>query len=138
LKGTRTKGYILHPSTLHQYLDCYVDADFAGLWTSSIAHDPTSAQSRTGYIITFASCPVLWSSKLQSEIALRTTEVEYIALSQAARDILPLQSLLQEFSSTTKLIVSDTLTHSTIFEDSKGCIELVMHQNFVPIPNTFV
>jgi hypothetical protein len=38
-------------------------------------------RSRTGYVITSASCLVLWSSKLQTEIALSTTEAEYIALS---------------------------------------------------------
>jgi hypothetical protein len=78
-------------------------------------HDPISAKSRTGYVITFASCPVLWSSKLQTEIALSTTEAGYIAMSQAARDIIPKRALLQEFSRTTKLIVSDTFAHSTIF-----------------------
>jgi hypothetical protein len=101
-----------------------VDADFAGLWSPSNTHDPISVKSRTGYVITFASCPVLWSSKLQSEIALSTTESEYIAMSQAARDILPLRDLLKEFSSVTQLIVGDTIAHSTIYEDNKGCIDL--------------
>jgi hypothetical protein len=78
LKGTHAKGYILRPTSTPT-LDCFVDADFAGLWSSTISSDPTSVKSRTGYIITFASCPVLWSSKLQSEIALSTTEAEYIA-----------------------------------------------------------
>jgi hypothetical protein len=105
-------------------LDCYVDADFAGLWTQNTACDPISVKSRTGYVITFASCPLLWSSKLQSEIALSTTEAEYIALSQATRDLIPMRALLNEFASVTKLIVGPTTTYSTIFEDNKGCVEL--------------
>ena len=52
--------------------------------------------SRTGYTIYYANCPVIWSSKLQTEIALSTTEAEYIALSQSLRDVLPLISLLRE------------------------------------------
>jgi hypothetical protein len=123
LKGTRTKGYILCPSTTRT-LDCYVDADFAGLWTTNNSHLPTSVKSRSGYIITFASCPILWSSKLQTEIALSTTEAEYIAMSQATRDLIPMRDLLQELSQATKLIVGDTITHSTIFEDNQGCVEL--------------
>ncbi len=67
LKATSSKGYILNPSTSHN-LDCYIDADFAGTWTSSTSEDPSSVNSRTGYIITFASCPVLWTSKWQTEL----------------------------------------------------------------------
>jgi hypothetical protein len=102
----------------------FVDADFAGTWTPSTSDDPSSVKFRTGYVITLASCPVLWSSKLQSEVALSTTEAEYIALSQSTRDLLPLRSLLLELSTATKLIVGSTTAHSTIFEDNKGCVEL--------------
>jgi hypothetical protein len=124
LKSTANKGYFLRPTIPKYTLDCYVDADFAGLWTQNTACDPISVKSRTGYVITFASCPLLWSSKLQSEIALSTTEAEYIALSQATRDLIPMRALLNEFASVTKLIVGPTTTYSTIFEDNKGCVEL--------------
>jgi hypothetical protein len=33
--------------------------------------------------------------------------------------------LLHELSQATKLIVGSTITHSTVFEDKKGCVELV-------------
>ena len=105
-------------------IDKNVDADFAGLWSPTNSHDPISVKSRTGYVITFASCPVLWSSKLQTEIALSTTEAEYIAMLQAARDLIPMRALLQEFSKATKLIVGDVFAHSTIFEDNRGCVDL--------------
>jgi len=76
------------------------------------------------HVITFASCPVLWCSKRETEIALSTTEAEYIALSQSAHDLIPMCGLLQELGTTTKLIVGSTVAHSTIFEDNKGCVEL--------------
>ena len=44
LKGTKTKGYILNPSSTRT-LDCYVDADFAGLWSKEIASDTISVKS---------------------------------------------------------------------------------------------
>jgi hypothetical protein len=123
-KGTSNKGYFLKPSPSSLNLDCYVDADFAGLWTLPTSHDPLSVKSCSGYVVTFASCPLLWSSKLQSEIALSTTKAEYIALFQATREIIPLCALLHEFASITKLIVGPTITHSTIFKDYKGRMEL--------------
>ena len=87
LKGTSGKGYFLLPSA-QKTLDCYVDADFAGNWTHFTSSDPSSVKSRTGYVILFANCPLLWASKLQTEVALSTTEAEYIALSQAMRDLI--------------------------------------------------
>jgi hypothetical protein len=94
LRATFSKGYILHPSSSHN-LDCFVDADFAGTWSTNTSEDPSSVKSRTGYVITFASCPVLWCSKMQTEIALSPTEAEYIALSQSAHDLIPMRGLLQ-------------------------------------------
>jgi hypothetical protein len=123
LKGTSTKGIVLKPSSLFN-LDCFDDADFAGTWTISTSDLPSSIKSCTGYVITFASCPVLWSSKLQTEVALSTTEAEYITLSQATRDLIPMRGLLHELSAATKLIVGSTVEHSTVFEDNKGCVEL--------------
>ena len=41
-------------------------------------------------------CPVVWISKLQSEIALSTVDYEYIALSQATREIILLIQILTE------------------------------------------
>jgi hypothetical protein len=61
----------------------YVNADFAGSWTTDTTHLASSMKLRTGYVLTYANCPLLWTSKMQTEIALSTTEVEYITLSQS-------------------------------------------------------
>ena len=42
----------------------------------------------------YAGCPLTWSSKIQTEIALSTTEAEYIALSQSLREVIPMMNLL--------------------------------------------
>ena len=47
-------------------IDCFVDADFAGLWNSEDHNDPHSVCSRTGYVILVNDAPVVWSSKLQT------------------------------------------------------------------------
>ena len=81
--------------------------------------------SRTGYVINYANCPIIWCSKLQTEIALSTTESEYIALSQSLRDVLPLMKLLKEIRNTIPSEDKPPTVHCTIFEDNKGCIDLV-------------
>jgi hypothetical protein len=94
LKLTQDKGLILCPAICEESgelpIDCYVDADFAGLWGYKDCNDASCMKSRTGYVINIINCPVVWKSKLQSYIASSTMEAEYNALSMAMRDVLPL------------------------------------------------
>ena len=53
---------------------CYPNADFVGLWGHKYPQDPHYARSCTGYIIILAGYPVLWCSKLQTEIVHATME----------------------------------------------------------------
>ncbi len=124
LKGTMDKGLMLDPShDLH--LDCYPDADFAGLWNHEKSDDPHCVRSRTGYVITLAGCPVLWASKLQTEIALSTMEAEYIALSTACRDLFPLMDKLTELTSVLNLpFTPGSNMHVRIHEDNVGTLTL--------------
>jgi hypothetical protein len=50
LKGSLDKGLILRPSD-DLKIDCYPDADFAGLWNCNNKNDPHCVLSRTGYVI---------------------------------------------------------------------------------------
>ena len=80
LKRTRNKGLIFSPNKNNGFED-WADADFAGAWNIKDSGSSRSVLSRTGFIIKYASCPIAWSSKLQSEIALSTIKSEYISLS---------------------------------------------------------
>jgi hypothetical protein len=133
LLHSKDKGLILHPKKDFR-LDMYVDADFAGMWHKDFSELRDCALSRTGYIITYCGCPIHWASKLQSKIALSTTESEYIALSMATRELLPLRHLVNElykksFISTPlqtnfSVTKSSTLCTSQVFEDNASCIVL--------------
>ncbi|KAI2512069.1 hypothetical protein MHU86_2357 [Fragilaria crotonensis] len=122
LQRTYDKGMIVKP-TGDLTLDCYVDADFAGLHRRDPDSSPSSAKSRTGYIITLGGCPILWKSHLQSEISLSTLEAEYSALSSAMRTLLPLRTMLIELINGLQL--PDTLTSTVkcrVFEDNNGAL----------------
>ena len=131
LQGTRTKGlkFIVQPS---KGIECYVDADFAGGWNSTEPHNPDNVMSRTGFVIKYAGCPVYWLSKLQTEIALSTTEAEYIALSQAMRDVIPLMALLAEINIIIKLHIPKPEIHCKVFEDNRSCISVATAPKFTP------
>ena len=71
LQITKTVGLILKPDN-NQRVDCYVDADFAGLFAVENNQDPISVKSCTQYVILYKGSPLLWVSKLQAQIALST------------------------------------------------------------------
>ena len=124
LVATRDKGLILRPTnSLH--IDCYVDADFAGLYSHENIEDPASVRSRTGYVINVGGCPIIWKSTLQKEIACSTMESEYIACSTSCRELIPLRSLVTEISSAVGISDEDlAFLHTTIWEDNVGALTL--------------
>ncbi|KAG7374494.1 reverse transcriptase RNA-dependent DNA polymerase [Nitzschia inconspicua] len=124
LKGTLEEGLVLRPSeTLN--IDCYVDADFAGLWPHEDKSDPTCVKSRTGFAICVANCPVIWSSKLQGDIATSTMEAEYSALSSAMRELLPFRELLLSLAPSIGINTSHLSTfRTTVHEDNAGALSL--------------
>ncbi|KAL7483296.1 hypothetical protein ACHAW6_008946 [Cyclotella cf. meneghiniana] len=124
LKGTMNKGLVMSPS-LHPRVDCYPDADFAGLYGHEDSRDPHCARSHTGYVILAFGCPVLWRSRLQTEIALSTMEAEYVALSTACKDLLPLVAVIRELSAAVGLDASFTSNiHCKIHKDNVGALTL--------------
>ena len=104
----------------------HVNSDFCGQWDRTTAdEDASAAKSRTGHVVTHAGCPVLWNSKLQTHVALSTTEAEYIALSQALRDTIPIMQLLKEIKDRGYDVKSSTpKVTCRLFEDNSGALEL--------------
>lgn len=66
----------------------YADANFA--------ESNDKRKSTTGIVVLIEGMCVSWTSKLQSLYASSTTEAEYIALSQAAKDVIGIGHLLRD------------------------------------------
>jgi hypothetical protein len=98
LQCTRYKPLIMKPNK-QLSLDAYCNSDFDGVWHQEFAHLRDSCLSRTGFIIVLAGVPIHWSSKLQTEIVLSSTEAEYIALSKCCRTLLPMRRTLKDILS---------------------------------------
>ena len=127
------KGIIFKPD-LSRGLECDVGADFAGGWATGDQSNPESVLSRAGYVISCAGCPIHWCSKMESEIALSTTEAEYIAMSMAMREVLPFLNLMSEI----KVFLPRQLTEKqprffcTVWEDNRSCIRVAESPKFTP------
>jgi hypothetical protein len=126
LKGTLHNGLVLAPSDNFK-IDCYPDADFKGLWGRDKSQDPHCVKSRTGYVICFADCPVLWKSKLQTEIALSTIG-GICCISTSCRDHFPLINITSKICA--KFDIGDchfnsaAQLHIKIHEDNVGALAL--------------
>jgi hypothetical protein len=132
LLSSPTRGLVYKPDP-SLGLECYVDADFAGGWNQADADNADNLMSRTGYVIMYAGCPIVWSSRLQTEIALSTAEAEYIALSTALRQLIPMMHILTEISG----VFEDTYVpkpdiHCKVFEDNRSAIVMAESTKFSP------
>jgi len=125
LKATQDEGLILWPTGVFD-IECFIDADFAGLWPYEDKHDPTCVKSRTGFVICISGCPVIWSSKLQSDIATSTMEAEYNAgLSISMRELLPFKRLFLAVARGVGLGENvETTFQTTVWEDNNGALTL--------------
>ena len=131
LKGTPNGGIMLRPNP-KDGIKCYVDADFAGGYCDETKDDPISVYSCTGYVIFYFGCPVLWVSKLQSEISLSTVEAEYIALSATMRDLIPFVDQVNELLNIFGENAPEIELNCTLFEDNNGALELATKPRYCP------
>ena len=95
IQGTKDNGLVFNPSK-KLVVDCYDDANFAGLRGHGNPQDPICTRSRTGFVVTFSNCPPLWLSKLQTGISLSTLHSGYLALYHYVRALIPLKSIIKE------------------------------------------
>ncbi|GJW01215.1 retrovirus-related pol polyprotein from transposon TNT 1-94 [Tanacetum coccineum] len=92
----------------------YVDSDYAG--------DLDGSKSTTGYVFTLSGGTVSWVSKLQSVVAMSTTEAEYVAAAQASKEAVWLKMLLEELGYKQEKI--------TLFCDNQSALYLARNPAF--------
>ncbi|GJV19240.1 retrovirus-related pol polyprotein from transposon TNT 1-94 [Tanacetum coccineum] len=77
---------------------CFRESDFTvkGYVDSDYASDLDGSKSTTRYVYTLSGRTVSWVLKLQSIVAMSTTEAEYVAAAQASKESVWLKMLLEE------------------------------------------
>ena len=119
------KGTIMKPDgTLA--LNCWSDADFAGLYKVDPSEEASSAKSRMGYLIKLGGCIVAAKSQLISCVCLATAEAEYYSLSHCLRVLLPIRRTLEELATHLEVpadLQASTMS-STAFEDNSAALSL--------------
>jgi hypothetical protein len=96
-----TAHYSLSFGLSDQGLIGYSDSDFTS--------DKDDSRSIGGYVYYLFGSPISWCSQKQSVVATSSTEAEYIALSNAAREQIHLNQLLHDFRLDSSLILPTVL-----------------------------
>ena len=95
-------------------LQGYIDADMDG--------DKDNRRSTIGYVFTVGGTTVSWISKLQWVVALSTTEAEYVAATQASKEMIWLQRFMEELGKKQE--------NSRLYSDSQSAIHLAKNSAF--------
>ena len=91
----------------------------------------------------YDGCPLIWASRMQTEISLSTAESEYIALSTAMRDVLSIMQLMDEVNKIFPLMTVKPKVHCKlrkhedkldckVYEDNESCIAMAKNMQFSP------
>jgi hypothetical protein len=130
LAGTKTLGITYRKSQdvtgIDNLFHGYADAAYA---------NADDFKSTTGYVFLAAGGAITWKSKKQTVIALSSTEVEYVALSEAGREATWLRNLYSELGFLQNLLTeikgdnegSVILTHNPQFHQQSKHIALRHH-----------
>ena len=96
---TQDRGLIMNPTIdgNEWIVEAYSDSDYAG--------DADTRMSVGGYVLLVNKVPVSWRSKAQKTITLSSTEAEYIALSEAAKEVKYIVQFLQSMGIKVRLPV---------------------------------
>ena len=88
LRGTSDRGIMFSREQSVPSGVGFVDSDYAG--------DLDDLRSTTGYVFKLAGGPIYWKSSVQSIVVMSTTEAEYMAVAEAAKEALWLTGLVRE------------------------------------------
>ena len=78
--------------------------------------DKDSRRITTGYVFTVGGTIVSWISKLQKVVALSIIEVEYVATTEASKEVIWLQRFMEELGKKQE--------NSRLYSDSQSAIHL--------------
>ncbi|CAM8977595.1 unnamed protein product [Rhodiola kirilowii] len=116
ISGTKNLGLIYGEHASKTNLTGYVDSDYAS--------NKDTRKSTTSFFFTWAGNCITWKSQQQAIVALSSTEAEYIAAVEAAKEAIWLKGVLNE--------IQGVMFVPTIFMDSQSalclCKDPVYHE----------
>ncbi|KMQ88815.1 gag-pol polyprotein [Lasius niger] len=110
LKGTVNYGLVY--TKMEVPLIGFVDADWGGNVDDRVSY--------TGFVFKLANAAITWEARKQKSIALSSTEAEYMALTEAAKETVYLRNLLEEMC-----YLKHQSEPTTVYCDNQGAQKLM-------------
>jgi hypothetical protein len=95
IKGTHNFALVFKSGLQPGVLETYSDADYAS--------DITTRKSVSGIVFKYSGGAIGWASRRQQCVSLSTTEAEYVAASEAAKEIVWLKRLFDDIAPLTSV-----------------------------------
>jgi hypothetical protein len=108
--------YLLGTTNYSLVFDGPSDSGLMAYSDSDWASDPNTWKSTTGYMVKLVGAIFSWNSQVQKTVALSSTKVEYMSLSDMSRQLLWIKSLISE--------LGIELSPIPLFGDNQGSIFL--------------
>jgi hypothetical protein len=108
LRGTITYG-LIYTSSGGLFLHGYANVDWA--------RSPVHQKSTSRYCFSLGSAMISWSSKKQGSIAQNTAKVDYVAASDASKQVVWPRKLISG-------LFGDKLETTVVHCDNQSCIKL--------------
>ena len=112
LRGTTTHALCFGGSDT--FLQGYVDSNMVG--------DKYNRRSTTRYVFTMGGTTISWILKLQKVVSLSTIEAEYVAATEASKEMIWLQRFMEELGKKQE--------NSRLYCDSQSAIHLTNNSAF--------
>jgi transposase InsO family protein len=116
--GIRILRYLVHSRTLGLVYNGHsIQSTQVYAYADSAWGNERKGRSRYGFITLLGSCPISWCSKVTSMTCLSTAEAEYVAATEATKELTWLRNLLTELG-------IKQPNPSIIHEDNQACIRM--------------
>lgn len=115
LKETRNLKLKMSTKEADEEITMYSDSDWG--------EDRKDRKSNSGWIMQLNGGTIGWSCRKQAIVALSSAEAEYIALTEAAKEIMWIKSVIKQF-------MKENNTTQRIFTDSQSAMSMISNQGF--------
>ena len=108
------------------------ELNISGYTDASFQSDRDDSKSQSGYIFNLNGGAVCWKSSKQTTVTDSTTEAEYIAASEAAKEAVWIRKFLLELG-----IVPSASGPVDLYCDNTGAVAQAMSQDRTRSPSTY-
>lgn len=101
---------------------CYLRPANVSVFADTTFTNELDRHSRYGFTVFLGACLISWISKCTTMVCLSTSEAEFVAATEATKDVIWIRDFLNELG----LLPTSA---STIYEDNQACVAMISNHS---------